>query len=170
MPDLYEFTIVHVPFERAADALESSLRRFGNGDSAHITLPLRVKVAELSVEHDVEAKVVRRRDESWYSMLDVTWEPKGGGPYPSFTGWLGVEDEGFGYSRLELNGTYRPPLGIVGAAFDAIAGHGIAVRSAQALLEHLKRELEAHDADSGAAHADRDAPGATPPADTETSS
>jgi hypothetical protein len=48
-------------------------------------------------------------------------------------------------TQLELDGTYRPPLGIVGNAADAVLGHRIAEASVHRFLddivEQVRREL-----------------------------
>lgn len=45
-------------------------------------------------------------------------------------------------SRIELEGTYTIPGGIVGPAFDAVVGHRIAVAAAHPLLQNLLSILE----------------------------
>jgi hypothetical protein len=78
-------------------------------------------------------------DEPWA----IHWQPKAG-LYPEFDGELTVRaDETYASSQLELRGSYRPPGGVVGAAFDAALGNRIARATAQALLEHLGAEMEA---------------------------
>jgi hypothetical protein len=71
----------------------------------------------------------------------IHWKPQGG-PYPEFEGELTVRaDETYETSRLELRGSYRPPGGIIGAAFDFVAGGRIASATAQALLRRLGNEM-----------------------------
>jgi uncharacterized membrane protein len=72
----------------------------------------------------------------------IRWKPQGG-PYPEFEGELVVRaDETWETSRLELRGSYRPPGGIAGAAFDLVVGGRIASSTAQALLRRLGDEME----------------------------
>ena len=42
-----------------------------------------------------------------------------------------------------LNGSYEPPLGAVGAAFDAVVGHKIAENTARNLLAVIADSIEA---------------------------
>lgn len=78
-------------------------------------------------------------DEPW----QVEWKPSGGGPYPSFSGRLTVRaDYDYKSSLLELEGSYQPPLGAAGAAFDLVAGHRIASQTARYLLAEIAAELE----------------------------
>lgn len=77
-------------------------------------------------------------DQPWH----IHWKPQGG-PYPEFEGELTVRaDETWETSRLELRGSYRPPGGIAGAAFDLVVGGHIASSTAQALLRRLGDEME----------------------------
>jgi hypothetical protein len=73
----------------------------------------------------------------------IHWTPESG-LYPQFEGELTVRaDETYETSRLELRGSYTPPGGIAGAAFDWVAGARIASSTARALLRHLGDEMEA---------------------------
>ncbi len=74
--------------------------------------------------------------------MNVTWAPKGGGPYPSFAGTLTFEPAA-AQTNLALDGNYEPPGGVAGKAFDAIVGRRIAAAGVRALLEAMKVDLEA---------------------------
>ncbi|MHB8433987.1 MAG: hypothetical protein ACYDCA_10395 [Candidatus Tyrphobacter sp.] len=79
-------------------------------------------------------------DQPW----KIHWEPAGGGPYPEFDGELTVRaDEDYPTSILELIGTYKPPMGLVGVVFDAIAGARIAEATAHELLKNIGQVMEA---------------------------
>ena len=71
----------------------------------------------------------------------VRWTPEGGGPYPDFSGELSVRQDALRGVVLELEGSYEPPLGYVGAAFDVIAGSRIAAATAQAVLQLVAEEM-----------------------------
>jgi hypothetical protein len=112
---------------------------------ARRTILLTVPVADraLAKEVIVEFAVAldpRHFDEPWA----VHWEPKGGGPYPTFDGTLVVRaDETYDRSVLELDGEYAPPLGAAGAIFDAVVGKRIAEFTARGLLGRIGSALEA---------------------------
>jgi hypothetical protein len=77
-------------------------------------------------------------DEPWH----IHWKPQAG-PYPEFDGELTVRaDETYESARLELTGSYRPPGGALGAAFDWAAGSRIASATAGALLARLGDEMK----------------------------
>jgi hypothetical protein len=81
----------------------------------------------------------------------VTWAPAEPGPFPLFSGELRVDnDEDYDAFWLVLEGTYEPPLGILGAAFDRIAGSRIAAVCARNLLAEIADAVEAQTAEDEA--------------------
>jgi len=60
---------------------------------------------------------------------------------PAFRGTLTVTPEGERGARLEIKGTYRPPLGLFGMFGDGLIGHRAARRSLEALLSDLTIRL-----------------------------
>ncbi len=135
MSTIREFTTVACPFDKVPERL---VAHFDGGDAI---LPLRVRIGEFKVERDVEFHLKSKPAYPGYELLDVSWSPKNGGPYPTFSGTLSVGEDAVGWSRLEIDGTYKPPFGVVGAAFDAALGNRIAQGTAVELLAELKRIL-----------------------------
>jgi len=73
----------------------------------------------------------------------VTWQSTGGGPFPKFSGILEIANaEDYSTCVLDLSGTYEPPLGAVGAAFDFTVGHAIAESTGKELLERVGSYVE----------------------------
>jgi hypothetical protein len=102
-----------------------------------LSLPGAELVKEVTVTYGAAVDPMHF-DQPW----TVHWKPNAG-PYPEFDGELTVRaDETYSSSLLELQGSYRPPGGIAGAAFDAAVGNRIASATAQALLDRLGREME----------------------------
>ena len=135
MSTIHEFTTVACPFDDVPDRLNA---HFAGGAAV---LPLRVKFGDLKIERDVEFHLKSKPAYPGYKLLDVSWAPKDGGPYPTFAGTLSVAEDSAGWSRLEIDGTYSPPFGIAGAVFDAAIGHRIAQGTVMELLAELKRIL-----------------------------
>ncbi|HTD33422.1 MAG TPA: hypothetical protein VK665_07175 [Candidatus Elarobacter sp.] len=135
MSTIHEYTTVRCPFDEVPDRL------YAHFDGGEATMPLRVRIGELKVERDVDFHLSSKPAYPGYKLLDVSWAPKDGGPYPSFAGTLSVAEDAIGYSRIEIDGEYRPPFGIAGAAFDAAVGHRIAQGTATELLDEIKRIL-----------------------------
>lgn len=134
MSILSEFTTVRCPYEAVPNRLDRALNAVGH------KLPLTVPIGDLRLEKDVEIHLTPKPGYPGYQLLDVQWDPEGG-PYPSFHGTLSIGDEGGGWSRVELDGEYRPPFGMVGAMFDATLGRRIAEATALQLLLELKRRI-----------------------------
>ncbi len=135
MSNIREFTTVACPFDEVPDRLYA---HFDGGDAV---LPLRVRFGHLTVERDVDFHLKTKPAYPGYRLLDVSWTPKDGGPYPSFSGTLSVAEDAIGWCRIEIDGSYRPPFGIAGAAFDAAFGQRIAQATASELLAEIKRLL-----------------------------
>jgi hypothetical protein len=135
MSTIRDFTTVACPFDEVPDRLRAHF------ESGAAVLPLRVKFGDLKIERDVEFHLKSKPAYPGYKLLDVSWAPKDGGPYPMFAGTLSVAEDATGWSRIEIDGTYSPPFGIAGAAFDAAIGHRIAQGTLTELLAELKRIL-----------------------------
>jgi hypothetical protein len=94
------------------------------------------------VAREISVTFAPRAEHSRYRMMNLSWTPKGGGPYPTFAGTLTFEPAG-AQTNLALDGDYEPPGGIVGKAFDAVVGRRIAAAGVRALLEAMKLDVEA---------------------------
>jgi hypothetical protein len=103
---------------------------------------IRVAVGDLTIERRADLVLKHSRASPGFEIMDIQWKPHGGGPYPVFRGFLSVEDMGANFCRLNLEGSYEPPLGIVGIAFDAVVGHRIALATARQLLDEIKTGFE----------------------------
>ncbi|MBV8298663.1 MAG: hypothetical protein JO083_03755 [Candidatus Eremiobacteraeota bacterium] len=137
MANIHEFTTVQCPYDEVPDRLYAHF----DGDAG--VVPLRVKVGDLRVERDVDFHLKTKPAYTGYKLLDISWEPRDGGPYPSFSGTLSAAEDAIGWSRIEIDGTYKAPFGVAGAAFDAAVGRRIAQATAAELLAELKRILVA---------------------------
>jgi hypothetical protein len=121
-----------------------------SNDKGSIHLALRVPLqvpglkTALSLQRSVRATVTRIRSASDSSdTLAVIWEALGGGPFPRFEGTIAVKgDEDYNSFRLVLAGTYAPPLGVAGGAFDAVIGRWLAIGTARDLLGRIRDSIE----------------------------
>lgn len=144
MPYLRETIEAPTPPSIALEAIERYLQ------SKHNTLKLLVPLNALGLPSNLELeKPVRvqftpgrrnklmlgRRDE----RLRLRWKPEG--PYPAFDGFLAIRPSN-GKTQIELRGSYKPPFGPLGEAFDSAVGYRIAHVTAAALLEEIREELE----------------------------
>jgi len=142
MSDLLEYRVVRCPYNLARQYLAESVEaRAASGAPGPLALTLSVPGGELVKEVVVTygtATDPMHFEQPW----QVRWKPKAG-PYPEFDGELTARaDETYKSTLLELKGSYRPPGGALGAAFDWAVGGRIAAATAQALLERIGAEME----------------------------
>jgi hypothetical protein len=137
MSTIQEYTTVACPYGDVPGRLTEYLQQH------EAVVALRLPVGDLRVERDVLVRLSPKPGYPGYQLLDVSWTPKDGGAYPDFHGTLTVADEGAGWSRIDIDGSYKPPFGVIGAAFDVAVGHRIAAATAVELLAQLKRILVA---------------------------
>lgn len=142
MTKISEHVYVDVPLERIPKLAEAYLESlpYSEREGAHTVL--RGWVANVVVECEVLLKLSPLGHSANREVLEIAWRPIGEGPYPSFAGTLVAEALNAVSCRLELNGEYRPPGGILGAAFDAVLGRRIAGESARDLLATFKNAFE----------------------------
>ncbi|MGZ3497095.1 MAG: hypothetical protein ACXWNJ_00420 [Vulcanimicrobiaceae bacterium] len=154
MTHLYQRVLLQCPYHRARLFLQKTIEEAAIGGRREV-LELRLPLGERdgsSVEKAVFVTYGRGVDPMHFDEVwTVHWTPAGGGPFPDFDGTLTVRcDEDYVACALELEGDYKPPLGIAGAAFDAIAGARIASSTARALLQqigaHLQQQYEEEEA------------------------
>jgi len=80
---------------------------------------------------------VRRHD-----ALLLAWQPKHTAMFPDFHGALTVRPKLRG-SYLRLQGSYDPPAGVLGRAFDTVLGRLIATLTMRRLLNDIGHGVEA---------------------------
>ncbi len=133
---------LHFPFPYA---LANEYFREGLGEVSktglhEIQLTARVPATSVELSKNVVAECRPDPDnpESWL----IRWTPEPGGIYPSFEGKVSAhESERDGTTVLELTGSYIPPLGIAGEAFDHVLGRRITYDTAHDLLANLAAEM-----------------------------
>jgi hypothetical protein len=142
--DLLESRVVRCPYNLARGYLAQSVGTLAeSGQARRLTLTLAVPGGELV--KDVLVTFAAGEDPMHFDQpWHVHWKPDGG-PYPEFDGALTVRsDETYETAQLELKGSYQPPGGALGAAFDWAVGGRIASSTGRALLERIGSEMESH--------------------------
>ncbi len=151
MSTLSERTLVHCSVNQAAGHLARYFKARGNSDGDVARLSLRAEVPvpgsheTLRLERTAIATLVpRHQPGDMLPHYGVTWAPEHAGPYPTFSGDLAIEaGDDYHSFYLVLTGSYEPPLGAVGAAFDAVVGKRIAQLTARNLLSVIADSIEA---------------------------
>lgn len=157
MTTLKESLHVQVPYVRARGYLHEALNAAAQSRLPQLlTLSAFVPATNLELTKNVRVRYEHATDEMHFDEpWIVRWVPEGGGIYPSFDGRIQVRaDETYESSILEIEGTYTPPLGAAGRAFDTAIGHTIAATTAQRLLAAIADEMRARYQSEEAAKAD----------------
>lgn len=147
------------PYENVRNLLRSRpdevLQRATNAasDRAGVLLA-RLRLEGLGVEVGVEVhiEVARRPDEPTEGGLPpvthfvLSWRAaNAAGLFPSMTADLAVSPMTSAETRIEFEGTYRPPFAAAGKVFDAAVGHRIAEatvhRFVNDLIDQIRIEL-----------------------------
>lgn len=153
MSNLYQRRYLNCPYNRAKELLAEAVEAAATSGDAGL-LRLRLPVTDTaSLSKDVLVSFERGDDPMHFDQpWKVRWEPAAGGLYPVFTGTLTIRaDDSYETSMLELAGSYEPPLGALGAAFDAVVGSRIAHGTARDLLRTIGTGIEARFRSSEAA-------------------
>lgn len=148
MTRVRERIAVGCPIAEAQSRLEAYFAKRRDPDGK-TRLPLRIPLdgsallKGLALEHDVAVVASRGRDEqNLNDVIKIVWEPEGGGAFPKFDGTLVVwAEHDPKESFIELDGTYTPPGGTSGEAFDETIGRAIARRTAHVLLSDIARAI-----------------------------
>ena len=150
MQVISEKRCANVPFEHASSYLDQYIHDVVSDGGGHIVLSVAIPVERFGVDKRIElSRMVSVRfspvegGESTTRLTGIWWEPDQGGPYPQFSGTIGLAaNEHPDRCNLVLEGEYDPPFGIVGDAFDAIIGKHIARTTVRNLLDEIAIIME----------------------------
>jgi len=145
---------VPFPYPRVRAALHSSgvgiftrATATASERARELLATLRLNVGPMEVGVDVRLEVTSIVDEVTATgdprtRLTFTWSAaQRAGFFPTMEASLGVYPLSAGETQLDLHGHYRPPLGTLGTAIDAAAGHRIAEATLLRMLRDARTEL-----------------------------
>lgn len=156
---LRSYEYVNRPYEDVREALHArALEVFQRATTVAaeradtLMASLRVPVGAVEVGVPVHIHVRGIHDEpgqsgvSAVTRVAIGWEAaRAAGLFPSMSAQLSAWPLSAGETQLEIEGEYRPPLGVVGNAIDAAVGHRVAEASVKRFLDdvvaQLRREL-----------------------------
>jgi hypothetical protein len=132
---------------QAPEHLERWFSEHANGDVYVLTLRTPIAVPglqELALARDCVVRIARTVvPASMVPQFLIDWESAGGGPFPQFRGMLSVlNDEDYDSCFLALDGSYDPPFGVAGIAFDQVIGKTIAESCGNDLLDRIGSFIE----------------------------
>ena len=135
------------PYSRARGSLEQALAALADNRQTQtltLSVPLGKDEAAGALRKDVIVSYARSADPQHFDQpWTIHWKPTPGGVYPDFNGELTVRAaDTHSNCFLELEGEYTPPLGAIGAAFDAALGNRIATATGAQLLATIGEAME----------------------------
>jgi hypothetical protein len=122
--EIHESRDILCPFEDVPRAAEHFLTTLPLENGKRV-IELHVTIGDLSVARKADLELTPRSAFPTLKIMEIGWQPHDGV-----------------FSRLDLDGTYEPPLGLAGLAFDAVLGHRLAVAAVRQLLSDLKLGFE----------------------------
>lgn len=141
---IHEATAIPVGAAAALPAVETLLDEFSQ-DPERASLALDMKTLHLPfqalISVPVQATVARAQKRGeWRLHIAAASKPQ---LYPAFDGTLTLLPAGLAGSQLKLDGSYVPPLGVVGRAVDFTFLHGAARSSLRRFLRDFSARIAA---------------------------
>jgi hypothetical protein len=108
---------------------------------------LRVKLAGLEVSAEVTVEILEIHETTsplgeHRTRVNLAWKAaNAAGFFPTMMATIDAYPLTATETQLELQGKYRPPLGLVGNAADALVGHRIAEASVHRFIEQVAAQL-----------------------------
>ncbi len=154
------FDYVNQPYEPVRDTLKKEApnifqraTKLAEDRSGDLVAALSVDLAGLQVSRDVKIAVGEACEEklgstdlSRITRMPLEWHAAAStGVFPALKAELSVYPLSATETQVELRGHYDPPMGVLGAALDAVVGHRIAEASVHrfvhSVVERLRSEL-----------------------------
>jgi hypothetical protein len=152
--ELHCYEYVPIPYAKVRDALSRDAAGIFQRATATATsraeelvANLRVSIGVLEVGADVAIDIGSVAETTTalgdpIMRLDLAWKAtRAEGLFPSMEATLSVYPLSAKETQLDLLGRYRPPLGIVGNAADALIGHRIAEASVLRFVQEVAARL-----------------------------
>ena len=134
---------LHVPLDRVREYLREGLARASQAGAHRIQLFARLPATPVDLSKEVAIESTAG-PENVEGPWPIRWRPEPGGTYPSFEGNLSAHRNAHDDKTiLELSGSYAPPLGAAGRAFDHILGHKLSDDTAHTFLMNIAAEMRA---------------------------
>jgi hypothetical protein len=153
---LYDY--VPVPYEKVKDALmrdaagifqRATTSAAARAGELVATLRVGVGVLEVGVDVKIDVRSVTETTSPLgerQTRIELAWTAaRGAGLFPAMDATLSAYALSSNETQLDLQGRYRPPLGVVGDALDAALGQRVAqaavLRFVEDVCARLRKEL-----------------------------
>lgn len=152
--DIRAYAYVNRPYERVApvlkiDAIGVFQRATASATArAHALMStIRANVGPLEVGADVVVRIIAVEEDQEGRLgpatrLRLEWQATAHPElFPTMRATFSAYALSPGETQIELSGSYVPPLGLVGAAFDKVVGHRIADAAVHRFVEEIAERL-----------------------------
>jgi hypothetical protein len=133
--------------ERALDIFRRGTTSAAQRSKA-VAASLHASFAGIDISVDIDVEVQGMREEegvaglSPVTRITLSWEAeRGAALFPIMNAELSFWPLPSGETQLELEGAYRPPLGLLGSALDAAVGHRIAEAAVHRFLHDVIEQV-----------------------------
>jgi hypothetical protein len=155
--EIRSFDYVNAPYERVratltkdAPAVFRGATQAAAGRTHSVASALRVEIAGIQVAKEIEIAVRELKPKSAgakVTRLKLDWKAvKAPGLFPMMKAELAIYPLTATETQLDFSGRYEPPLGWLGTAVNAVAGHRIAEASVHRFVSevahYLRTEIE----------------------------
>ena len=152
--ELHCYQYVNVPYDKVRDALKTDATGIFQRATASATSrahelvsTLRVGVGAIEIGADVKIEV-RGAEEKVSALgdhtteLDIAWTAANAkGLFPSMEATLSIYPLSGKETQIDLYGRYKPPMGVVGNAIDALVGHRLAEASVLRFVQDVAARI-----------------------------
>lgn len=137
--------------DRATDVLQHATTTAGARADA-LVAPLHARLSGFELGVDVKIEVAKELDDEGAAGLPpvshfaINWRAsRHASLFPSMSGHLSLSPMAFAETRVEFDGSYRPPFGLAGDIFNEAMGHRIAEAAVHGfvndVIAQIRREL-----------------------------
>ena len=137
--EIRAFDYVNQPYEQVRDAIRkdaaamfASATKVAEARTGELVTSLSVDIKGIEVTKEITIRLGDIREEpgprsTHVTHVELEWQAKGSpGLFPTMKADLSVYPLSSTETQIELKGQYAPPMGALGGALDALAGHRIA--------------------------------------------
>jgi hypothetical protein len=150
------YQYVNVEYDRVRDALRKDAvgifqraTATATSRARELASTLRVSIGAVEIGADVQIAVREVNDKlsplgDRKTELEITWSAaSSAGLFPSMEATLSIYPLSAHETQIDFHGRYRPPLGTVGKAIDALVGHRIAEASVLRFVDEVAARINA---------------------------
>lgn len=152
--ELHCYQYVNVPYDKVRDALKKDATGIFQRATASATSrahelvsTLRVGVGAIEIGADVkiEVRAVEEKTSALgdrTTVLEIAWTAANAkGLFPSMEATLSIYALSSRETQIDLYGRYKPPMGVVGNAIDALVGHRVAEASVLRFVQDVAARI-----------------------------